>query len=131
MKKLFSYAIPSAVSLAISIALLCSRGAFTSAYADSMKFCSDAFFVPAVLMIGFWCLLRVADTGFFDMLTYGVKSLLRLFTPFDKKVGSGGYYEYKLEMAEKRKERAIFLPVLFVGLADLVISFVFLGLYYV
>ncbi len=131
MKKILSFVIPSAISVAISVALLVLRGAFTSAYTDSMKYCSDAFFVPAILMVGFWILVRVADTGFFDMLTYGVKNLLRLFTPFDKKVGSGGFYEYKIEMAEKRKERAVFLPILFVGLADLVISFVFLGLYYV
>jgi len=97
---------------------------------DCFKALSDSFFVPAIVMIGVGLLVKVASTGFFDMLTYGFKNVIRLFTPFNKSVGNGGYYEYKVEMESKRSERISAWSPIVVGLCDLALSLVFLALYY-
>ena len=93
-----------------------------------MQALSDGFFAVGIVLVGFGALMWVSTTGVLDIITYGFKSLIYLFTPFQKERGTGGFYEYKLEMEEKRGKAKphIFL----VGVAFILISLVFLFLYY-
>lgn len=79
---------------------------------------SDALFVVGFLNFGFGALLWISTTGFFDILGYGFKSLIYLFTPIKKNRDEGGYYEYK--MAKKEKRKKVPFEVLWIGGAMLV-----------
>ncbi len=124
--------IASAFSLTVTVAMLVSGKAFAQKeFVETARIICDAFFVPAVFIGGIGLLMAISETGFFDIISYGFKSLIRLFTPYDKRVGRGGYYEYKVDMEEKRKGSPKIYPcILWVALADLVISLVFFALYY-
>jgi len=77
---------------------------------------SDGFFVTGVLMAGIGGLMAIsAKTDFFDMLSYGVKSLVVMFTPFRKPEKHPRYYEYKMQRKENRKQSKMFL--LYAGFA--------------
>ncbi len=79
---------------------------------------SDALFVVGFLNLGIGALIWISTTGFFDILAYGLKSVIYLFTPIKKDVSKGGYYEYKMEKKEKRKK--VPFETLWIGLAMLV-----------
>ena len=124
--------ITAAFSLTVTVAMLASRNVLSQqSFVETARIVCDAFFVPAVFIGGIGLLMAISETGFFDMVSYGFKSLIRLFTPYDKRVGRGGYYEYKVDMEEKRKGSPKIYPcILWVALADLVVSLVFFALYY-
>ncbi len=88
-----------------------------------MQALSDGFFVVGLLLLGFGILMWVSTTGVLDIITYGFKSLIYLFTPFQKERGTGGFYEYKLEKKEKRK--AVPFEYLWIGAGMLILSFIF------
>ncbi len=79
---------------------------------------SDALFVVGLINFGFGALLWISTTGFFDILAYGFKSLIYLFTPIKKNRDEGGYYEYKVAKKEKRKK--VPFEVLWIGAAMLI-----------
>ena len=103
-KKLLKYLIPSAVGALLSFLIMRYRGLFSSpTLAGKVMAVSDGFFVTAVLYVGFGLLLLVAQSGFYDIFTYGFKSLIYLFTPMKRNRAEGGFYEYKIRQKEKRK----------------------------
>lgn len=89
-----------------------------------MQALSDGFFAVGIVLVGFGALMWVSTTGVLDIITYGFKSLIYLFTPFQKERGTGGFYEYKLEKKAKRK--AVPFESLWIGLGMLVLSFIFM-----
>lgn len=90
---------------------------------------SDALFVVGFLNFGIGALIWISTTGFFDILAYGLKSVIYLFTPIKKDMSKGGYYEYKMEKKEKRKK--VPFETLWIGLAMLVAGIVCNVLLYV
>lgn len=107
-------------ALAVVIALL--RGlsaADTTARAAAAL--SDGFFVVGVMLSGVGGLMAISGkTDFFDMLSYGVRSLAVMFTPFKKPENHPRFYEYKQQRREKRKAPKMFL--LYAGLALIAVS---------
>ena len=126
---LIKYAPPTVAGIVVSIAIAYWRDGFggLGAAKTCMAF-SDGFFIASVLYIGFGLLLWVSSTGVLDIMGYGFKSLLWLFTPIQKSRDEGGFYEYKVRQREKRK--GVPFHILWIGLALLAISLIFFGLYY-
>ena len=108
----FLIALGAGAVLAAVIALLRGMGSGNTT-AVNAGIMSDGFFVVGVLMAGVGALMAISGkTDFFDMLSYGGRSLLKLIPFMRQKTQT--FYDYKLEKQAKRKEPKWFL--LFAGL---------------
>lgn len=119
--RVLSYLITVLIGLAMAVAVFAYRGGFSQPDAQSMYTAlSDAFFVPGIFFTGIGLLVLVSNDGFFDILAYGMHSLVTLFTPFKNRDGHQHYYDFKLARAERRqKPRNV---VLWVGIAFLLLA---------
>ena len=128
-KKLTIYITTALIGLMIAIPVAMLRGLSTDAsLVNNMWYLSDGFFVSGMLLTGFGALIWVSTTGFFDMFSYAGHSLLVLFTSLKNPKEHKKFYDYKMEKEEKRGKAK---PELFlVGVAFILISLVFLYLYY-
>lgn len=84
---------------------------------------SDGFFIVGFANLGFGALLWIGTTGIFDIISYGFKSLLYLFTLRKKDRDEGGYYEYKIRKAENRKP--VPFETLWIGAGMIVLGIIF------
>ena len=87
---------------------------------------SSAFTVPGIICLGVGLLIWCTNEGAFDMLSYGVKSLFRLFKKDVKDRKYGGYYEY--QQARKNKKKP-FLYMVVVGGAYLLVGIILTIIY--
>lgn len=123
------YGVSALVGLALSLTVAVSRGLSGSVnLAWNARYLSDGFFVAGLLMTGVGALVLVASTDFFDIFTYGFKSLLVLFTPLKKPREHMTFFDYKQERAGRRGGKQFFL--LFTGLAFLLLALACLWVYY-
>ncbi len=130
-KRLISLLIQLGVSMVIAARVAFSRGLALDATAGANCGClSDGFFISSVLFIGVGSLMWISNTGFFDILSFGVKSLFIIFNPAKKDEDFPKYYDYKCEQDAKRKGKPINHTVLIVGLISLALSLLFLVLHY-
>lgn len=126
--EIVKYATALATALVIAAAVFYLRGGFSEPNQNEViKYLSDAFFVPAVLYVGFGLLCVAAGEGVLDIIGYGFQSLLYLFTPARKDRAVGGYYEYKVRKKEKRKPVPV--HVLHIGILLLLPALIFSVLY--
>lgn len=88
---------------------------------------SDGFFITGVLLASVGLLTWISSTGFFDMLSYGLRALTSL-VPFKPPKKPKPFYDYKMEREEKRKKPLN--SMLIVGGAYLLLAVVFTVLYY-
>lgn len=123
------YGVTAAIGLAISALTAWYQG-FSPAqpFALNARYLSDGCFVAAVLLVGVGALTWISCTGFFDIFSYAVKSLLVLFTSLRKPKDQISFYDYKLLKEEKRGAAPRF--ILHVGLVFLGLSVLFLALYH-
>ena len=92
------------------------------------RYLSDGFFVIGLLAAGMGMLIWVSTTGFFDIMGYGFKSLLVLFTPLKKPKDHISFYDYKMLREGKRgKPRHALLAS---GVLFILLSLLCLGIYY-
>ena len=118
--RVLSYLITVAIGLAMAVAVFMYRGGFSQPDAQSMYIViSDACFVPGIFFTGIGLLVLVSNEGFFDILAYGMHSLVTLFTPFKHKENQP-YYDFKVARAEKRQKPKNI--VLWVGVAFLLLA---------
>lgn len=93
------------IGILIAVSLLLSYDFFHLTEAtDIYKAACDAFFVPGILMLSFGLLGVISGEGLFDIMGYGTKSLLVLFSPLKKPEKMERYYDYKKRKAELRKK---------------------------
>ena len=119
--RVLSYLITVAIGLAMAVAVFSYRGGFSQPDAQSMYTAlSDAFFVPGIFFTGVGVLVWVSNDGFFDIMAYGMHSLVSLFTPFKGKERHQPYYDFKVARAAKRQKPKNI--VLWVGVAFLLIA---------
>ena len=122
------YLITIGVVSVLAILIGWARGGFTDLQTKTLisDWC-DAFAISGILTIAFGLLLFVSNGGVFDMLSYGIKTLFRLFKkdPLDRKYG--GYYEY--QQARRQKKRS-FLYLIIVGSAFLAVGLILLVFFY-
>ncbi len=127
-RALLRYGVTAVIGLIIAIPLAFSRGfAPGQAFALNARYLSDGFFVSGVLLTGIGAMSWIATTGFFDIFSYGMRSLLVLFTALVKPKSHKTFYEFKLERDEKRKAGSYF--ILIVGLAFIALAFIFVTIY--
>lgn len=73
---------------------------------------SSSFTVPGVVCLGTGLLIWCGNEGAFDMLSYGIRSLFRLFKKDVKDRKYGDFYEYRKARKERKKP---FLYMVIVG----------------
>ena len=89
---------------------------------------TNAFTIPGVVFACLGALSWVSQEGVFDSLAYASRSLIRMFRRGREHVR---YYDFVIDRREKRKEKKSKKSMLLItGLCFLLISFVFLYLYY-
>lgn len=101
-----AYAICAGIGLLMTLGVLASRQLLQ--LTDPLEILGalcDGFFVPGILFLCFGLLVLVSGTGQFDMLSYGMHSLLVLFTPFKKVEKHDSFYDFKLLREARRKEK--------------------------
>lgn len=131
VKKIKKYVITSVIAGIVSVCLLYSAGVFTGALgvSDIMRAFSDAFIVPGVLLILFFCLVFSSTQGMFDSLTYSGKMIARMFVPGAGRQPMEKYGDYIVKKSEKRITGYSFLA--FVGLAYVLVGIIFTILFFV
>ncbi len=130
-KKLISLLVQLLIASGIAVATAVNQGlSLQGQMFLNCRYLSDGFFVSTVIFLGLGVLLWVSTTGFFDIFSYGFKSLLVLFSPLKKASEHPHYYEYKCEKDAKREGKPITHTVLWAGLICLALSMITLFLYY-
>ena len=118
-----------AVALAIALAVAVWRGlARGNAFSLNCRYLSDGFFVSGMMLTGLGALIWISTTGFFDMLSYGVHSLTVLFSTLKKPQDHASFYDYKTARDAKRGKPRF--GILFAGVGCILVSLLFLTLYY-
>lgn len=120
------YAIAVSIGLIIAFIIALSRRVFSEADpAAVMGILSDAFFVSGVLLTCVGLILVVTSGGVFDMLAYSMIMLVSLFRRNTERKYKD-FYEYRTSKKDRKFSVAY---LLIVGIAFVVIAFVFLLLY--
>lgn len=128
MKKLIKYSIATLVGLMFAFLVLTINGFFaTNVAIIKYKMLSDAFGGPGIIMALLPCLFWISEDGLFDGLTYALATLGNMLT-FRGMKKQEKYYDYKMRKAEKRIKGYWF--ILFVGLGFILVSGIFLILFY-
>lgn len=127
-KKLISLGIAAVISV-ITVVLVynirISNPPYGMEFMPPLQALSDGFCVAGMMFLGFGLIMWISTTGVLDMLGYGLKSVLYLFTPMQKDKDEGGFYEYKLQKKAKRKE--VPFEYLWIGVALVIVSMIIAG----
>lgn len=123
------YAITTAIALAVGVLIALSRGIFQEDELDMIiTIVSDAFFIPGVLLICVGLIVYASNEGLFLSISYGFKAIGRTITAKkDEKLMEEKYHEYYARQMEKKTKCKHFIIV---GLAFVVVSLVFVGVYF-
>ena len=128
-QKWISYLINGMVALMIALLIAFGRGLSTAQRAaENFRDLSDGFFVAGGMMLSVGVLTLIATTGFFDIFSYGMKTLVSHFKPQKYMEDTGKYYDYKMARAENRKKPL--RTSLHVGLVCILLSLACLVGYY-
>ena len=125
-KKLITWgiaAVISVITVVVVYSLRINNPPYGMEFMPPMQALSDGFCVAGMMFTGFGLIMWISTTGVLDIIGYGFKSVLYLFTPLQKDKDEGGFYEYKLEKKEKRK--AVPFEYLWIGAGMLILSFIF------
>ena len=124
-KKLISWGVAIAVSV-ITVVLVYFMRINNPPYGmdeiPPIQALSDGFCVAGMVFVGFGALMWISTTGVLDIIGYGFKSVLYLFTPMQKDKDEGGFYEYKLQKKEKRK--GVPFEYLWLGVGMVIVSLI-------
>lgn len=92
------------VGLLIAFLIMWYSGIFAmTKLSDIVMAIGDGFTVAAVLYLGIGSLMWISTTGFFDIFGFAFKRGAHAIIPNMFVDAEGGYYEYKMKKAEKRK----------------------------
>lgn len=118
----------SALVFACILMWVCGLGGAKSV-ADKVRAVCDGFTVAAFLYIGVGVLLWVSSTGFFDIFSYAFRKGAHAIIPGLFRDTAGGYYEYKVDKSNGRKQH-VHWSTLIIGLCMLAVSFVLTAVWY-
>jgi hypothetical protein len=124
-KKLISYGIAlavSAVAVVIVYFMRINNPPYGMDVMPPIQALSDGLFVAGMMFVSFGALMWISTTCVLDIIGYGFKSVLYLFTPMQKDKDEGGFYEYKLRQKEKRK--GVPFEYLWVGIAWVIVALI-------
>ena len=84
-KTLITMTVQLVIALTLAVLAASSQGfSLEGELYLNCRYLSDGFFIVAVIFVGMGTLLWVSTTGFFDIFSYAMKSLLVLFSPLKK-----------------------------------------------
>lgn len=129
MKKWVKYSVQLIVGVVISLLIAWLRlPQMPEGKAGTIMAFSDGFSVCGLLWLSMGILLTITSTGFLDPLAFafrrGVNAFLPNFHPYE-----GGFYEYKMEKKEKRKEFKEY-SVIVIGAVLLIVSAILTAVWY-
>ena len=128
MKKYWKYLITFVVGLLMGLFVFLIKDAFSfTEKAKIVEVLIDATFVPGILMVCFGLLILSANEGTFDMLIYGTKQFFNMFRKKYHRKEVQSFYDYRKAKSENKND---FLYLIFVGIFYLLLSGLFLIIYY-
>lgn len=99
-------------------------------WAERYRHLSDAFTVPGLLFLMLYALIWVSTKGALDGIGYAMKNAFAALIPGARAKTPRSYYDYIQLRKERRKPIRQFSPLLVVGGICLIISIIFIFLYY-
>ena len=127
MRSPIKYVLTLLAGLAMAAWVAWSKDIFAqTVLKDIFHILTDAFFVPAVLLLGIGGLIFTTNEGAFDAITFGLKAFWGMFSKKLKR-NRQSYYDYTMARHEKK------LPfgfLLISGLVFLALSLLMLYLHY-
>lgn len=123
-KSILRYGVAFLIGCAIVFVVAWVNGVFSYAErVDAYRILCDGCFAAAVLLIGIGLLVWISNLGTFDILRYGMRSLVGLYSREAKnRKPEGSFYEYQTIRAARQ---APFAFLLFIGCLFLVGAFMF------
>ncbi len=124
-KKLINWGVAVAVSVVTVVLvyfLRINNPPYGVDYIPPIHALSDGFCVAGIMFTGVGLIMWISTTGVLDIIGYGFKSVLYLFTPMQKDKDEGGFYEYKLQKKEKRK--GVPFEYLWLGVGMVIVSLI-------
>ncbi len=129
--KLLKYLVATGIGLVAAFAIACWRGVLElTELSKILSAISDGFFVMGVVYLGFGLMLLIVNEGILDIIGFGFKSLIYLFTPRRLDRDSGGYYEYRMKKKEERAQKRVSAHIAWIGAAFILVSVILVVVYY-
>ena len=122
--------LPLALGLPFALLVASGRGLSSAGLRARLAALSDGCFAAGLTETGFGLLILISSTGFFDIFSYAVRSVLVLFTPFRKPEDLPGYADYRAMWASQRRKPGAALLVtglLFLAVSALLLYFSYCG----
>jgi len=128
-KDKLKYLITGIVFLVIALAFMWNDGIFEKeSVKEVMGSISNGFFITGGLFAGVGALSFIGSKGTYDTLSYGVSKIgIHHLIPGMPREDAESFYDYKV--AKDKKGRVWFPNLLFVGLAGILLSVVFVVIY--
>ena len=128
MKHIMKYLCCAAFVAVLVTAYLSPRGYDEAAQVDKYLMLCDAFTIPGIVLIMVGALVWVSTTGFLDGLAYCIRFAIFSLIPGKRLERDEKYADYVERKSEKRMKGYGFL--FWSGIATLIVSFVFMALFY-
>lgn len=127
MKNVSKYIVSAAIGVAAALVIMFSHDITGQTSAKEVfRILSDSFFVPGVCLAGVGLIVWVSAGGVFDMLAYGVITLIDTFRRDVTKRKYKDFYEYR---QSKKGEKHNYWFLFAVGMAFVAISIIFVLIY--
>ncbi len=128
--KYIKYIVQTALGLILALSIMSYRGLFTvEGSGERIMIICDGFTVTALLFLSVGLLIWVSTTGFFDIFAYAVRKGAHVLIPFLKEEELSGFYEYKLDKEQERKNKSE-KSMLIVGAVFLLFSIILTMVWY-
>ena len=127
-RRLAKYGLCALFVAGMAFAYLLPRGFAEADVKEKYRLLCDALTVPGVLLICAGALVWVSSLGALDGLSYGLRLAFRALIPGKRLQKEESYHDYVSARRKKRVGGYGFL--LISGAVTVVLSFIFLGLYY-
>lgn len=128
MRRVLPYLITFLVGAAIVVLVICLQKVWAQTTVQNvMTVLCNGFFISGVIVTGAGIIVFASNGGAFYMLGYAMRLLVDLFKRHKEDKKYKDYYDYQ---QQKQQKKHSFAFMLIVGIGFLLISAVFLILYY-
>lgn len=128
--KIYSYVIATVIALLMVVLVISQHDFSELSWADRYRYISDAFTVPGILYIMVYALVWASSQGALDSLRFLLKNVATSLIPGMRSKKPKSYGDYITALNENRKPAKRFLFLLVIGGILMVISIIFIFLFY-